>query len=103
MGDAVKRDVGRVCAIAAESVAGTALVPLHNREDFLPWLIQFGLRPLRFAWASVDDEQHGVKAVVATNANPLLQSAEGNECGFNDGGGSLPCIDGNSGKQNGSD
>jgi hypothetical protein len=101
LGDAVKRDVGRVCAIAAKGVAGTALVPLHNGEGFFPWLIHFGLRPLRFAWASVDNEQPRVRAVVAPNADPLLQSAEGNECGFNDcGGGLRACRDGNSGKQN---
>jgi hypothetical protein len=76
LGDAVERDIGRLCAVAAESVAGTALVPLNHGEGFLPGPVDFGLRPLRFARASVHDEQHGVRAVVAANADPLIDTTK---------------------------
>src|SRR5215469_14487142 len=75
-GDAVESDFGRVCAVAAEGVASTALIPLHHGEGLFPWPVDFGLRPLRFAWASVDDEQHGVRAVVAANADPLINTTK---------------------------
>src|ERR1700734_1039097 len=75
-GDAVERDVGRFCSVAAEGVTGAALVPLHNYESLLPWPVDFGLRPLRFARATMNNQQHGVGAAFAANADPLIDTAE---------------------------
>src|SRR5437763_5818829 len=76
LGDAVERHVGRDCAVAGESVAGAALVPLHDCEGFLPWSVNFGLRPLCFARTAVDNEKHGVCAVLAANTDPLIDTTK---------------------------
>ena len=76
LGDAVERDVGRFCAVAAEGVASAALIPLHHNEGLLPWPVDFGLRPLRFTWATMNNQQHRVGAVFAANADPLIDTAE---------------------------
>ena len=76
LGDAVESDVGRVYAVAAEGVAGAALVPLHHDEGLLPWPVEFGLWPLRFARTTMNNQQHGVGVVFAANADPLIDATE---------------------------
>jgi len=75
-GDAIEIDIGRVCTVAAVRVAGTALVPLHHDEVLFPLPVKFGLRPLRFARTSMDNQQHGVLVVVSSNADPLIDTTK---------------------------
>src|SRR5215469_12635811 len=75
-GDAIERDIGRVCSVAAEGVACAPLVPLDHNEGLLPLLVDFGLWPLRFARATMNNQHNRVGAVFAANADPLIDTAE---------------------------
>src|SRR2546426_10695493 len=85
--DSVEGDVWRLCAIAAVCVPSAALIPLDDSERFFPRLILVGRHPLRLAWSPVHHQQHGIAALIAANADPLIDAADRNERGLLDPGG----------------
>src|SRR5438270_7736644 len=77
--DSVECDLRRLLAIATVGVAGTTLVPLNDGELLLPGPIHFSLRPLRLARSAVNHQQHRIAAILALDADPLIDAADRNQ------------------------
>src|SRR6185437_3707564 len=75
--DAIQVDVRRLVATTVtEGMAGAALVPLHNREEFLPGHIFVGVGPLHIGGPAMHHQQHGIGEIIALDADPLLDPAQ---------------------------
>jgi hypothetical protein len=71
----VEGNVRRLCPVPVEIVPSATLIPLHDCERFFPRLILIGRWPLRFAWSIVNHEQRRIIAIIALDAEPLVDPA----------------------------
>jgi len=74
-----ERRLNDLRVVGAVAFAGTALIPLHDREVIFPAVLKEpARRHLRRSRASVNHEQHRIAAVATSNRYPLLSSADRN-------------------------
>jgi hypothetical protein len=81
-------------AVAAQGLARSAVVPLDDREVLFPGPQGQGEDRVGPARPAVQDQQHGVVAVLAPDLDPLVDPADLDEPLLDDpvGGGDLQCL-----------